>query len=167
VSSFRGRAVQLASHDSMSLGRFRLCVLPSAFYSSLGVRVVPPTFQAAGRLRKGKSGLGFRVGNREECVLLSVCAPRRPGIRGRGRPLPSSRPLARSPCGHTTRSRLADVEGGRTPCVGFFRARRISIFRSKLNIFLPSNVALWSHESHWRQEWLNHGCGIYCIDRKS
>jgi len=31
------------------------------------------TVQAAGRLRKGRSGLGFRGGNREACVLLSVC----------------------------------------------------------------------------------------------
>ena len=31
------------------------------------------TDQAAGRLRKGSSGFGFRVVNREACVLLSVC----------------------------------------------------------------------------------------------
>jgi hypothetical protein len=46
--------------------------LINAVYNSLGAGV-PPTVQAAGRLRKGRSGLGFRVGNREECVLLSVC----------------------------------------------------------------------------------------------
>jgi len=43
------------------------------------------------------------------------CAKRRVGIRDRDRPLPSSRPLARSLCGHTTRSRLGDAEAGRTP----------------------------------------------------
>ena len=37
---------------------------------SLGNRPFPPTIQAAGRLRKGRSGLGFRVGKREVCVLL-------------------------------------------------------------------------------------------------
>ncbi len=58
--------------DSLSLGRFCLGVLPSAVYNSLGAGVLP-TIQAAGRLRKGRSGLGFRAGNREECVLLSVC----------------------------------------------------------------------------------------------
>ena len=52
-------------------GRFRLCVLANAVYS-LGAGVTP-TVQAAGRLRKGRSELGFRVGNREEFVLLSVC----------------------------------------------------------------------------------------------
>jgi hypothetical protein len=52
--------------------RLRLCVLPSAVYNSLGAGV-PPTVQAAGRLRKGRSGFGFRVGNREACALLSVC----------------------------------------------------------------------------------------------
>ena len=31
------------------------------------------TVQAAGRLRNGRSGLGFRVGSRKACVLLSVC----------------------------------------------------------------------------------------------
>src|ERR1039458_7828985 len=62
-----------APHDSdWSLGRFRLYVLPSAVYNPLGAEV-PPTFQAAGRLRKGRSGFGFRVGSLEECVLLSVC----------------------------------------------------------------------------------------------
>ena len=61
------------SHDSKrSLGRFRLCVLRSADYNFLGAGV-PPTIQAAGRLRKGRSGFGFRVGSLEECVLLSVC----------------------------------------------------------------------------------------------
>jgi hypothetical protein len=49
------------------------------------VRGAAARVQAAGRLRKS-----------------------RPGIRDRVRPLPSSRPLARSLCGHTTRSRLAD-----------------------------------------------------------
>jgi hypothetical protein len=34
------------------------------------------TVQAAGLLRKGRSRLGFRVGNREACVLLSVCEAR-------------------------------------------------------------------------------------------
>src|ERR1039457_6153430 len=56
-------ALRRASHDSMSLGRFHLCVIANAVYNSLGAGVPPPTFQAAGRLRKGRSGLGFRVGS--------------------------------------------------------------------------------------------------------
>ena len=44
--------------------------------------------------------------------LLSVCEGR-PGIRDRGRPLPNSQPLVHSLCDHTTRSRLADGEGGK------------------------------------------------------
>jgi hypothetical protein len=71
VSSFRGRAVQRRPMTQMSLGRFRFRVLVTAVTKSQGA--VPPTIQAAGRLRKGRSGLGFRVGNREACVLLSVC----------------------------------------------------------------------------------------------
>src|ERR1035441_8152034 len=45
------------------------------------------------------------------------CAKRRADIRDRDRPLPRSRPLARSLCGHTTRSRLADGVAGKIPCV--------------------------------------------------
>ena len=37
--------------------------------------------------------------------------------------LPSSRPLARSLCDHSARSRLADDEVGRTPCVRFYGDR--------------------------------------------
>src|ERR1019366_8416264 len=51
------------------------------------------------------------------------CAKRRAGIRDRDRPLPSSRPLARSLCGHTTRSRLADGEAGKTPYSRFYGDR--------------------------------------------
>jgi len=51
------------------------------------------------------------------------CAKRRAGIRNRYHPLPSSRPLARSLCGHTRRSRLADGEAGKIPCVGFYGDR--------------------------------------------
>jgi hypothetical protein len=47
------------------------------------------------------------------------CARRRPGIRDRGRPLPSSLPLVHSLCDHRTRSLLADGEAGKIPCVGF------------------------------------------------
>ncbi len=62
-----------APHDSnQSPGRFRFCSLVNAVYNPLGAGV-SPTIQAAGRLRKGRSGLGFRVGSLEECVLLSVC----------------------------------------------------------------------------------------------
>jgi hypothetical protein len=53
-------------------GAFVLRVLANAVYNSLGAEMLPRV-QVAGRLRKGRSGLGFRVGNREECVLLSVC----------------------------------------------------------------------------------------------
>ncbi len=73
LSSFRGRAVSRASHDSKrSLGRFRLRALANVVCKSPCAGATP-TVQAAGRLRKGRSGLGFRVGNREACVLLSVC----------------------------------------------------------------------------------------------
>src|ERR1035438_2678628 len=52
----------IAPHDSMSVGRFHLCSCHSSLQLA-GRRVPPPTFQAAGRLRKGRSGLGFRVGS--------------------------------------------------------------------------------------------------------
>src|ERR1035441_3291165 len=78
--------------------------------------------------RETKQQGGFA---KEDQVLVSAlaasknasccpCARRRLGIRDRDRPLPSSRPLARSLCGHTTRSRLADAEAGKIPCVGFY-----------------------------------------------
>jgi len=52
-------------------GRFRLCVLANAVYS-LGAGV-PPTVKQQVGFEKEESELGFRVGNREEFVLLSVC----------------------------------------------------------------------------------------------
>jgi len=60
----------------------------------------------------------------------SRCAKRRLGIRDRGRPLPSSRPLVHSPCDHTARSHLADGEGGKIPCVGFYGDRICGTSRS-------------------------------------
>jgi hypothetical protein len=58
------------------------------------------------------------------------CAKRRPGTLDRDRPLPSSQPLARSLCGHTTRSRLADGEAGRTPYSRFYGDRICGTSRS-------------------------------------
>jgi len=75
VNCFQARSCSGSSfglHCTHSKSWCRFCVLPSAVYNSLGAGV-PPTVQAAGRLRKGRSGLGFRVGSLEEYVLLSVC----------------------------------------------------------------------------------------------
>ena len=58
------------------------------------------------------------------------CAKRRADIRDRYHPLPSSRPLARSPCDHTTRPRLADGEAGKIPCLGFYGDRICGTSRS-------------------------------------
>jgi hypothetical protein len=66
------------------------------------------------------------------------CAKRRPGIRDRGRPLPSSRPLARSLCGHTTRSRLADGEAGKIPCLSH-KCRGKILGRDSWTYFLAMN----------------------------
>ena len=74
IEQFSGEGCSTkAPHDSKwSLGLFCLCVLANPIYNSLGAGVLP-TVQAAGRVRKGRSGLGFRVDSLEECVLLSVC----------------------------------------------------------------------------------------------
>ena len=69
------------------------------------------------------------------------CAQRRLGIHDRDRPLPSSRPLARSLCGHTTRSRLADAEAGKIPCVGFYGDRICGTSRS--DILQVKTSSLW------------------------
>ena len=58
------------------------------------------------------------------------CAKRRPGTLDRDRPLPSSRPLVRSLCDHTTRPRLADGEAGKTPCSEFYGDRVCGTSRS-------------------------------------
>jgi len=50
-----------------SLGRFRLRALANVVCKSPCAGATP-TVQAAGRLRKGRSGLGFRVGNRERAL---------------------------------------------------------------------------------------------------
>ena len=115
LSSFRGRAVPRASRDSnRSRGAF--------------VFVFLPTDSRVQRCRpRSKRQVGF---GKEDQHLVSAsataknasccpCAQRRLGIRDRDRLLPSSRPPARSLCGHTTRSRLADGEAGRIPCVDF------------------------------------------------
>ena len=79
----------------------------------------PTTRRAQGWCRpRSKGQVGF---GKEDQDLVSAsataknasccpCAQRRLGIPDRDRPLPSSQPLARSFCGHTTRSRLADAE---------------------------------------------------------
>ena len=80
---------------------------------------------AQGCRPRSKQQVGFEKEDQDLVSALAAsknasccrCAKRRAGIRDRDRPLPSSRPLARSPYGHTTRSRLADDEVGKTPCV--------------------------------------------------
>ena len=74
-------------------------------------------------------------GQTEHIASCCRCAKRRPGILDRDRPLPSSRPLVHSPCDHTTRSRLADGEAGRTPCVGFYGDRICGTSRSDQSEF--------------------------------
>ena len=59
------------------------------------------------------------------------CVKRRPGILDRDRQLPSSRPLVHSLYDHTTRSRLADGEAGKIPCVGFYGDRICGTSRSE------------------------------------
>jgi len=99
-------------------GRFRLRALANVVCTPCAVGLLP----------RFKREVGF---GKEDQDLVSAsatakhasccrCAKRRPGIRDRGRPLPNSRPLVHSLCDHTTRSRLADGEGGKIPCVGFY-----------------------------------------------
>ena len=93
---------------------------------------------AQGCRPRSKQQVGFEKEDQDLVSALAAsknasccrCAKRRAGIRDRDRPLPSSRPLARSLCGHTTRSRLADGEAGRTPCVGFYGDRICGTSRS-------------------------------------
>src|ERR1035437_1127928 len=93
---------------------------------------------ARGCLPQSKQQGGFE---KEDQVLVSAlaasknasccrCAKRRADIRDRYHPLPSSRPLARSLFGHTTRSRLADGEAGKIPCAGFYDDRICGTSRS-------------------------------------
>jgi hypothetical protein len=123
-----GRAARRASHDSVSLGRFRLCF----------ANAVCKLPCAGARRQRFKRQVGF---GKEHQGLVSAsatgkhpsccrCAKRRPGIRDRDRPLPSSRPLVHSPCDHTTRSRLADGEAGKIPWVGFYGDRICGTSRS-------------------------------------
>jgi hypothetical protein len=96
------------------------------------------TRRAQGCRPRSKQQVGFEKEDQDLVSALATaknasccpCAQRRLGIRYRDRPLPSSRPLARSLCGHTTRSRLADGEVGKIPCVGFYGDRICGTSRS-------------------------------------
>src|ERR1035438_9032677 len=106
---------------------------------------------AQGCRPRSKQQVGFE---REDQDLVSAlaasknasccrCAKRRAGIRDHDRQLPSSRPLARSLCGHTTRSRLADGEAGKIPCVGFYGDRMCGTSRSdRLMRFYPISTRI-------------------------
>src|ERR1019366_5667425 len=80
---------------------------------------------AQGCRPRSKQQVGFEKEDQDLVSALaasenaSCCrrAKRRAGIRDRDRPLPSSRPLARNPYAHTARSRLADDEAGKIPCL--------------------------------------------------
>src|ERR1039457_1800142 len=86
---------------------------------------------AQGCRPRSKQQVGFEKEDQDLVSALAAsknascwrCAKRRAGILDRDRPLPSSRPLARSLCGHTTRSRLADGEAGKTPYSRFYGGR--------------------------------------------
>ena len=86
---------------------------------------------AQGCRPRSKQQVGFEKEDQDLVSALAAsknascwrCAKRRAGIRDRDRPLPSSRPLARSLCGHTTRSSLADGEAGKTPYSRFYGDR--------------------------------------------
>src|SRR5271167_1606263 len=121
--TFRERPV-----TQLNLGRFRLCILADVLRK----------WPCAGAPPRLKRQVGF---GKEDQDLVSAsatakhasccrCAKRRPGNRDRGRPLPSSRPLVHSLCDHTTRSRLADGEAGKIPCVGFYGDRICGTSRS-------------------------------------
>jgi len=119
----------------MSPGRFRLCALANV--------VCTPC--AVGLLRRFKRDVGFGMEDQDVVSASATakhascrrCEKRIPGILYRDRPLPSSPPLVHSPCDHITRSRLADGEAGRTPCVGFYGDRICGTTRS-------DQVALWN-----------------------
>ena len=92
-------------------------------------RGTPPRFkrQVGCETEDQNSASGSAAAKHASCCR---CAKRRPGIRDRGRPLPSSRPLVHSLRDHTTRSRLADGEAGKIPCLGFYGDRICGTSRS-------------------------------------
>lgn len=133
LSSFRGRAVQMKTpHDSKRVwGAFVWVSLLSHSTTGRAQGWCPPRSKRQVGFGKENRGLVSAAAT-AKCASCCPCAPRRLGIRDPYRPLPSSRQLARSPCGHTTRSRSADAEAGRIPRVGFYgdRNMRHKPFRS-------------------------------------
>jgi hypothetical protein len=106
---------------------------------------------AQGCRPRSKQQVGFEKEDQDLVSALATaknasccpCAQRRLGIRYRYHPLPSSLPLARSLCDHTARSRLADGEVGRTPCVGFYGDRICGTSRSdRLMRFFPVSTRI-------------------------
>src|ERR1035438_2185884 len=93
---------------------------------------------AQGCRPRSKQQVGFEKEDQDLVSALATaknasccrCAKHRADIRDPDRPLPNSRPLARSLCGHATRSRLADGEAGKIPCVEFYGARICGTSRS-------------------------------------
>ena len=93
---------------------------------------------AQGCRPRSKQQVGFEKEDQDLVSALATaknasccrCAKHRADIRDPDRPLPNSRPLARSLCSHATRSRLADGEAGKIPCVEFYGARICGTSRS-------------------------------------
>lgn len=123
MSSFRGRAVQRKRPTTLTgvWGVFVSAVLSTRPTTRRPQACCPQSRQQGGFEAEDPGQVSvLAIAKRKSCCR---CERRRPDIHYRDRPLPDNRPLARSLCDHTTRSRLADGEAGRTPWLRSYGGR--------------------------------------------